>query len=65
MAAAKTMDDPNPNYTRVEEIIADETPIIPIYHYTSVFMLNDAVKGWPVNNVQQNWYSRNLYKVAE
>ncbi len=65
MAAAKTMDDPSANYTRVEEIIAAETPIIPIYHYTSVFMLNDTVKGWPVTNVQQNWYARNLYKVAE
>ena len=65
MAAAKTMDDPTANYTRVEEIVSDETPIIPIYHYTSVFMLNDALKNWPVNNVQQNWYSRDLYKVAD
>ncbi len=65
MAAAKTMDDPSANYTRVEEIVAAEAPIIPIYHYTSVFMMNDALKGWPVNNVQQNWYSRDLYKVAE
>jgi len=27
-------------------------------------MLNPALKGWPFNNVEQNWYSRNLYKVA-
>lgn len=65
LAAAKTMDDPSANYTRVEEIVAAEAPIIPIYHYTSVFMMNDALKNWPVNNVQQNWYSRDLYKVAE
>jgi len=30
-----------------------------------VIMLNTQVKGWPMNNIQQNWYSRNLYKVAE
>ncbi len=65
MQDAKTAEDPNVNYTRVEEIIADEMPLIPVYHYTSVFMLNPAIKAWPVNNVEQNWYSRDLYKVAE
>ena len=65
LAAAKTADDPQPNYTRVEEIIAEDMPIIPIYHYTSVFMLNPQLKGWPVENVEQNWYSKDFYKVAE
>jgi oligopeptide transport system substrate-binding protein len=65
MASAKTMADPSANYTRVEQIMADEMPLIPIYHYTSVFMLNATLKNWPVNNVEQNWYSRDLYKVAE
>jgi len=65
MASAKTMADPSANYTRVEQIMADEMPLIPIYHYTGVFMLNAALKNWPVNNVEQNWYSRELYKVAE
>ena len=65
LAAAKSMDDPQPNYTRVEEIIADEMPIIPIYHYTNVYMMNPAISGsWPVQNVEQNWYSKDLYKVA-
>ena len=66
LAEAKSMDDPQPNYTRVEEIIADEMPIIPIYHYTNVYMMNPAISGsWPVQNVEQNWYSKDLYKVAE
>jgi oligopeptide transport system substrate-binding protein len=66
LADAKSMDDPQANYTRVEEIIADEMPIIPIYHYTSVYMMNPAISGsWPVQNVEQNWYSKDLYKVAE
>ena len=65
MADAKTADNPQPNYTRVEEILAEDMPIIPIYHYTSVFMLNPQLKGWPVDNVEQNWYSRQFYKVAE
>ncbi|MCZ6618769.1 MAG: peptide ABC transporter substrate-binding protein [Gammaproteobacteria bacterium] len=65
MASAKTMADPSANYTRVEQIMADEMPIVPIYHYTSVYMLNSALKNWPVKNVEQNWYSRDLYKVAK
>jgi oligopeptide transport system substrate-binding protein len=49
----------------VEEIIAEETPIIPIYHYASVFMLDDDLEGWPYENFEQNWYSRELYVVAD
>lgn len=63
---AKTAEDPSGNYTRVEEIIAEEMPIIPIYHYAGVYMLDSSIIGsWPVNNVEQNWYSKDLYKVAE
>mgnify|MGYP001589696505 FL=1 len=65
MLEARTMSDASANYTRVEEILANEMPVIPIYHYAGVFMLKTNVKGWPYNNVEQNWYSRNLYKVAQ
>lgn len=65
MTEAKTADDPQPLYTEVEQIIADEVPIIPIYHYAGVYMLDSDVGNWPVNNVEQNWYSKNLYKKAE
>ena len=65
LAEAKTLSDATANYTRVEEIIADEMPLIPIYHYAGVFMLKTSLKGWPYGNVEQNWYSRDLYKVAE
>ncbi len=62
---AKTSSDPSANYTRVEQILAEEMPVIPVYHYTAVLLLKSNVKGWPFGNVEQNWYSRNLYKVAE
>ena len=66
MSAARTMTDPSANYTRVEEILANEMPVIPIYHYAGVYMMSAEVAGsWPVQNVEQNWYSRNLYKVAK
>ncbi|WP_170326673.1 peptide ABC transporter substrate-binding protein [Ruegeria arenilitoris] len=65
LAEAKTSDDPAPLYTEVERIIAQETPVIPIYHYAGVFMIDSDLGNWPINNVEQNWYSKNLYKRAE
>ena len=65
MQAAKTVSDPQANYTRVEEIIAEEQPVIPVYHYAGVYMMDADVGGWPIENVSQNWYSRELYKKEE
>jgi oligopeptide transport system substrate-binding protein len=64
LTEAKTMSDPSANYTRVEEIVAEEMPVIPLYHYAGVYMLNPQIQVWPVENVEQNWYSKDLYKVA-
>ena len=64
MAESKTLDDPQDNYTSVETILADQMAIIPIYHYTSVFMLNTQIRGWPYDNVQKQWYSKDLYRVT-
>jgi oligopeptide transport system substrate-binding protein len=65
MTQAKTSSDPQPLYTEVEQIIATEVPIIPVYHYAGVYMMDSDVGNWPVNNVEQNWYSKDLYKKAE
>ena len=65
MDDAQVSDDPNANYTKAEQIIADEMPVIPLYHYTGVLMLKPNFKGWPFKNVQQTMYSRNFYKTAK
>ena len=65
MAEAKTSSDPQPLYTDVEKIIAKEVPVIPVYHYAGVYMMNPELRAWPVKNVEQNWYSRDLYKVEK
>ncbi|WP_407941052.1 peptide ABC transporter substrate-binding protein [Oceanomicrobium pacificus] len=65
MTGARTAENPQENYTQVEMTLAEEMPVIPVYHYAGVYMLNDQLKNWPINNVEQNWYSKNLYKVAE
>ena len=60
---AKTMADPNPNYTKAEEILAADMPIIPIYHYAKVDMVAPDLKGLPQNDVMQFWYAKDLYRV--
>ncbi|WP_341367447.1 peptide ABC transporter substrate-binding protein [Yoonia sp. BS5-3] len=65
LAEAKTAADPQAAYTQVEQIISQDVPIIPIYHYAAAYMLDNEVEGWPYENFQQKWYSRELYKVAE
>lgn len=65
MRASKTSADPQAAYTEVEQILADEMGIMPIYHYANTFLLSSDIKGWPYNNVENNWYSKNFYRVAE
>jgi oligopeptide transport system substrate-binding protein len=64
MAESRTMEDPNVAYTQVEQILADEMGIIPIYHYTQNFVLDPAIRNWPMNNVENNWYVRDIYRAA-
>lgn len=65
MTSAKSASETQPLYTEVEQILANEMPVIPVYHYSTNMMLDNAVQGWPVDNVEQTWYSKDLYKVAE
>ncbi|MCG7628898.1 peptide ABC transporter substrate-binding protein [Epibacterium sp. MM17-32] len=65
MTEAKSSQDTTPLYAEVEKILADEMPVVPVYHYSTNIMLSSNIKGWPIHNVEQNWYSKDLYKVAE
>ncbi len=62
---AKVSDNAAEIYTQIEDIIAEEMPVIPVYHYAGVYMMGSDVGNWPVGNVEQNWYSKNLYKIAQ
>ncbi|MEL6520758.1 MAG: peptide ABC transporter substrate-binding protein [Pseudomonadota bacterium] len=64
MEESKTQADPSANYLAAETILMEDMPMIPVYQYTSNIMLNPQVKGWPFDNLMQNWYSRDLYVVA-
>ena len=65
MRASKTAEHPNAMYSEVEQILAADMAIIPIYHYANTFLLSADIKGWPYDNVENHWYSKNLYRVAK
>lgn len=65
LAASLVKDDPSADYAKIEEIIAHDLPIIPVYHYTSNALVKPNLKGWPFDNVEGKWYAKDMYKVAE
>ena len=65
LTESKTSADPGKNYESVEKILADEMPVIPLYHYAQGMMIKSDFKGWPFDNVQMTTYSRAFYKVAK
>ena len=46
--ATRTVDDATRNalFQKAEALLLDAAPLIPIYHYTHVFLCQPAVKGW-------------------
>ena len=62
---AKTAEDPNVMYTQAEAILAADMPIVPIYHYAKVDMIQPDIRGLPDKNVMQSWYAKNLYRVKQ
>ncbi len=65
MEQSRTAEDPLPIYQQAEARIAQDVPILPIYFYTSNDMIDSSVKGFPVQNAQETWYAKDLYRVAE
>jgi oligopeptide transport system substrate-binding protein len=65
LLAARTAEDPLGNYQAAEQIIMTEYPIIPIYFYANVNMLDTSIQGWPYENAQENWYAKDMYRIAE
>ncbi len=65
MVASKTSEDPQRQYTEAEQILAEDMGIIPVYHYANTFLLDPSIKGFPRENVENNWYVKDFYRVAD
>lgn len=65
MSDARTAENPQDMYSQAEQHIVEDWPIMPIYFYATVFMLDENIEGWPLENAQDNWYAKDLYRVAD
>jgi oligopeptide transport system substrate-binding protein len=56
--AARTTDIAARNalYQKAEALLLDDAPIIPIYYYTHVFLIQPSVKGWHSNLLDHHPY---------
>ncbi|WP_422136111.1 ABC transporter substrate-binding protein [Endozoicomonas sp. ALD040] len=48
-------------YTEAEKVLADEMPVAPIYQYVTSRLVKPYVGGYPMSNVEDNVYTRDLY----
>ncbi|MCM2294596.1 peptide ABC transporter substrate-binding protein [Allorhizobium sp. BGMRC 0089] len=65
IAQSSTSSDPNIEYDKAEDILHKQVPIAPVYFYTQVSMVKPDIRGLPVQNVLDNWYAKNIYRVAK
>ena len=63
--AASSSADAAAHYKKAEEILAEDMPLIPIYHYAGNMIVSTALKGYPIENVMLKTYSKDMYKVAK
>jgi len=60
-----TAEDPLPLYVQAEEMLARDVPILPIYFYANLNMVDSSIKGYPIENAAEAWYAKDMYRVAE
>ncbi|TRW96193.1 peptide ABC transporter substrate-binding protein [Paracoccus sp. M683] len=65
LADSKTSDNAADLYKQAEQILADEVPFVPVYHYANAQIVNADLRGVPYENVMENWYAKDMYRVAE
>ncbi|UXY13161.1 ABC transporter substrate-binding protein [Kosakonia sp. ML.JS2a] len=51
----------NADYNEAEHIIAEKSPIAPIYQYSNGRLIKPWLKGYPINNPEDVAYTRTMY----
>lgn len=62
---AKTSDNPAALYKQAEEQLIADMPYVPTYHYAKPMVIKETLKGVPLENLMNDWYAKDLYRVAE
>ncbi len=51
-------------FNQAETILAEASPIIPLYYYKHTRLVRNTLKGFPINNPKGNIYAKDMYFVA-
>ena len=56
--------DPGPDYTRAEALLAQDMPLIPVYHYGRVELIRPQIRGLSHQSALNAWWAKDLYRVT-
>ncbi|MDM7256156.1 MAG: peptide ABC transporter substrate-binding protein [Paracoccus sp. (in: a-proteobacteria)] len=62
---AKTAENTAEIYKKAEEILIGDMPLAPTYHYAKAQLIKSDIKGVPMENVMNDWYAKDLYRVEK
>lgn len=62
---AKTADDTGAIYKQAEEILIGDMALVPTYHYAKAQLVRPDIKGVSDTNVMNDWYAKDLYRIAQ
>ncbi|WP_305461327.1 ABC transporter substrate-binding protein [Photobacterium leiognathi] len=62
---AKTDAERAADYKDAEAKAAEDMPIMPIYHYVNARLVNPQLGGYPMENPEDNIYSKDMYFIAK
>ncbi|WP_318498420.1 ABC transporter substrate-binding protein [Photobacterium leiognathi] len=62
---AKTDVERAADYKDAEAKLAEDMPIMPIYHYVNARLVNPQLGGYPMENPEDNIYSKDMYFIAK
>lgn len=52
-------------FSQAEQLLMENSPVIPLYHYNHTRLVRASLKGFPENNPKGNIYAKDMYFVAE
>ncbi|MYM60590.1 oligopeptide ABC transporter substrate-binding protein OppA [Vibrio sp. OCN044] len=62
---ATSEEERSKDYKNAEALLAQDMPIMPIYHYVNARLVNPSLGGYPMKNPENNVFSKDLYFVEK
>lgn len=64
LAQSTTAEKPADLYKQAEQVLSGDMAFVPVYHYAKVDMIKPDMRGIPTDNLLNNWYAKDFYRVA-